>query len=1106
MIFQEIYAQDNRPLAAPHTRITGDMQVKPLARPGTEIPEPNPIVENVVDPIYSGAMSGLYQGASAAAGVVSGVVESFTDEDNRIVAAIDDWSKDVRETAEIEYSLDPETNSAAAGILYGLSNSLTKYGTAAATAAVATAAAPVTGGASIAVGTGITAGVFGLQMGVGRSQELKDKGVDEETANKAGLVSGAENAFWSVVPGFFGFNFATRAATGAGMSAFSNANEMAIIHEVLERADYSDVAEDFEITGQDLAISAVMGVAPAAGVSYLHYRRARRAESAKSAKESAEKKAAEEKPQAELSEDAMVPTVEQEDAARYRIQEISNTAQLPVDQSQPEQVTAARREQAKTARAINRKQKVRVDPNAVDPEKMEKIREASTKRLAEQTREGGFVRQNRDRTSKESIAQMNGIASNPQYLLVSTSRSLSDGAPVITNAGDIPDVQLGRADKIVDAKGQVYDSRYAVVDADQVLTSNNIDGTPNPEYQVEVLPNPYAVSGNGRITGLRAAYERGTADEYRRQFIADSEAHGISPDVIEGIERPILVRIIREEDMPADIVDRSNQRTTAEMNYIEQAIQDSARIDLAQLSFREDGSLDPIAVSEFVHLLPTAEQGQLIVNGIPTEAARKRLDAAIFQRAYGQPGLTQLLDSSQVPRGIQGMLRAMREVAPRVLDLDDAGELDFRTALAEVMNEVQANRASGKNLSLRELADQQTLDRSPEAQAFLDYLAMNEENKGGYKALVQTFQELTDWVKAQQESLAQGDGLFGAAPKPTRRDLMREFARITGQKFDPTQYNRFDSMHETVKAERLEEMRSNGIRLAEIENGIAPIEEAPNFELIEVGRSPDGQVHRVYGVDGDPNLAILPSAEGIKPLPLRLQEGTMVRPHIRSHLKDVQAAGYKSVEQAIWDIAKNFTQIYEGTTKGRLVLVRPLLVPEEGGKLRRGVLFTELQETAGAYRVGSVTASSKKEYLKKRQLLWEKTPTIRLQDASSGNPRTRELTGPQQPSLGSIGEVVGNVNDYARAAEASEEARDNRIIEESRESIRNTSTGDGIQDRAVMDVLDENPQLTMSFEDGSTIKAAEYVAREDARAADLEKVAQEGITTAVICALQNNGL
>ena len=468
--------------------------------------------------------------------------------------------------------------------------------------------------------------------------------------------------------------------------------------------------------------------------------------------------------------------------------------------------------------------------------------------------------------------------------------------------------------------------------------------------------------------------------------------------------------------------------------------------------------------------------------------------------------MTQLLDSSQVPRGIQGMLRAMREVAPRVLDLDDAGELDFRTALAEVMNEVQANRASGKNLSLRELADQQTLDRSPEAQAFLDYLAMNEENKGGYKALVQTFQELTDWVKAQQESLAQGDGLFGAAPKPTRRDLMREFARITGQKFDPTQYNRFDSMHETVKAERLEEMRSNGIRLAEIENGIAPIEEAPNFELIEVGRSPDGQVHRVYGVDGDPNLAILPSAEGIKPLPLRLQEGTMVRPHIRSHLKDVQAAGYKSVEQAIWDIAKNFTQIYEGTTKGRLVLVRPLLVPEEGGKLRRGVLFTELQETAGAYRVGSVTASSKKEYLKKRQLLWEKTPTIRLQDASSGNPRTRELTGPQQPSLGSIGEVVGNVNDYARAAEASEEARDNRIIEESRESIRNTSTGDGIQDRAVMDVLDENPQLTMSFEDGSTIKAAEYVAREDARAADLEKVAQEGITTAVICALQNNGL
>ena len=42
--------------------------------------------------------------------------------------------------------------------------------------------------------------------------------------------------------------------------------------------------------------------------------------------------------------------------------------------------------------------------------------------------------------------------------------------------------------------------------------------------------------------------------------------------------------------------------------------------------------------------------------------------------------------------------------------------------------------------------------------------------------------------------------------------------------------------------------------------------------------------------------------------------------------------------------------------------------------------------------------------------------------------------------------------------------------------------------------------------DPASISAAELIAREDARAAELEKIAIDGVATAVACALVNNGI
>lgn len=170
--------------------------------------------------------------------------------------------------------------------------------------------------------------------------------------------------------------------------------------------------------------------------------------------------------------------------------------------------------------------------------------------------------------------------------------------------------------------------------------------------------------------------------------------------------------------------------------------------------------------------------------------------------------------------------------------------------------------------------------------------------------------------------------------------------------------------------------------------------ELNKLKPVVVAIDPDGKEHRVLGLDGNPDLGTLPAGiEGIKAAPIRLQEDSFNNGHLQRHLKDLQAAGYASVEEAVIDIAKNYEQIYKGNQKDQLVLVKQVDILEEG-KQKRGILLTEFQEVAGAYRIGSIFASSTDRYLKNREMLWDKSHTSRL----SGSGRTRGLTGPEHLS------------------------------------------------------------------------------------------------------------
>ena len=1072
-------------------------------------PVTSPVPQVTVEPVeqepswYTGMGDAIWQGACAAylenQSALKGVVSSAGFGDDEYRAWLDATAAENRRLVRDEYTPDPEKTSVAAQVLYGVSNGLAKYG-------MATAVGAAAGPASIAV----TPVVFGASVGINETQKLKDEGVDDETATKAGMVSGAMNAFWGGVPGAFGRSIKAKVLTGASLGAFTSYNEMGAIKTVLENADYSKLALKYDPTdpvgmGVNALVGGLMGPV-SAGASW----KARGSRSA----------------QATGVDAPGLTDVDVEDAARYRATQVAAEANLPVDHGNAEQVREAHQAEATAREQIDAGKTVRVSEKAVDPEVIQEIREKSLAKLAAQSKRDGAILQNRDRSSKESVAQMRGIAAHPDYLRVSISNSLSDGAPVVTDWADIPDIQRGTAVTLVDGTGARYDSQYVVVDADMVITSNDINGQPNNLYGVEGVDAAYAIAGNGRVTALNHAYDLGTADTYKKELMLDAARHGVDPDVIAEMQKPILVRVVDKEKLPVDIADRTNTRTTAEMSMVEQAINDAQRIDLASLKFTEDGNVSLDTISQFVQLMPASERNRLVVNGVSTAEANARLDAAIFQSVYKTPGLTGLLDAGKAPAGVSTMLRAYRALAPKLLDLDGTGDLDVRTAMAEVLNEFVSTRANGQKLSVSELAAQKTTTRSPMAQAYLDYFAKVDKEGGGYKRIVDDISSSAVLIRknramAEADAASGGTSMFGDVTTLSQLDVMRDFSHRTGVEIDEGQFIKTDSLAGAVQfeAERRGQALRDAIDYAMRKEGMAPISAPKPFKLVEVGRDGD-KVHRVFGLDGKPDLMVMPEGvDGVLPLPVRLQEGTLNGDHIRKHEKELQQAGYSNVEHALYDVVRNWAWVSKGTKADSLRIVRPIVVDEKG-RLTRAVIQVEFQKVAGVYRVGSVFYS--KQPIEKETLLFDRQTHDRgLLSLHEGQPQdwhppatsvgNNKVSGTAVPNE-SIGQDLGDVKTFKSAAEQEKHVSDAAVIRESIEHVR-TSAEDAdlkaLTNQALI-VLEDSPDMVIPLEDANgdpaSISAAELIAREDARAAELEKIAIDGVATAVACALVNNGI
>jgi hypothetical protein len=365
---------------------------------------------------------------------------------------------------------------------------------------------------------------------------------------------------------------------------------------------------------------------------------------------------------------------------------------------------------------------------------------------------------------------MQKIAAAPDYSLVSPSKVLAEGAPVVISDVEISNKGLlGRTDTATASNGQRFPVQYAVLPANELTTSNFADGSINPNYGDVQTPNIRVVAGNGRVAGINEAYRRQTAEQYRNELINDP-SHGVSPEAIATIPNPVLVRILPKSLVPANIGDLSNVSGIAGLEPVDRAKNDlkrlSGKFDITGLEFTEEGMPQLSTIKQFIQAMPDSEQSELVnkSTGLPTPEASSRLMNAIFYGAYENDALIDLYAATSNPDA-KMYLNSLAKVAPKMVKLAGTGDYDVRSKVVEAIeNMVSAVRQGVPIKEMPTFVQQGAIGLDPYAQRIMEFIA---DSGRSSKRIAEGLSRLADSA-ATASQVSQEPDLFGQIlPRPS---------------------------------------------------------------------------------------------------------------------------------------------------------------------------------------------------------------------------------------------------------------------------------------------------------------------------------------------------
>lgn len=380
-------------------------------------------------------------------------------------------------------------------------------------------------------------------------------------------------------------------------------------------------------------------------------------------------------------------------------------------------------------------------------------------------------RQNRLRGNAASVAQMMGIAEKPDYDRLSASKSPESGAPMVSVAGDtdvIPDEQIGR-ESIVTIGEEKVPIRYAVIEAGKLIASHTAEGKERQEYFADPEAGQIRALNNGRAAGLREAYARDTAAAYRKLMMEDPD-HGIDSAVIRAMDRPVLVRVYPDSfNTTIENIGEKSQGQTLKQSPLEIALQDAAKLtedDLALFDVGDSGNVQATSNEAFIKrflakVVSAEDRGAMIdqANNKPNKALYDRIEAAIFQKAYGSKDLTGMFAEASDPE-IRAVLNALAIAAPEMAKLEGAPEqLDIRpwvSAAAGLM--LNAKRAGVRFAVYVQQAD---FARDPLVQQFAQIMADNIRSPRAIGDALKAGAQFAQWAVAQTATA----DIFGDPPR-----------------------------------------------------------------------------------------------------------------------------------------------------------------------------------------------------------------------------------------------------------------------------------------------------------------------------------------------------
>jgi len=372
--------------------------------------------------------------------------------------------------------------------------------------------------------------------------------------------------------------------------------------------------------------------------------------------------------------------------------------------------------------------------------------------LTDQIR-ANIVRQSRSpqpetKASTTPIAEAAGVPSSPE-----PKGSSARPALVREPLTPIRTLSEGATSKAITERGTEVDTKLAIVDAKDLITSHDDLLNRNPVFPEELQPrdrsrqagevqiqkiekNPrgellsqspkasdgapivgpdgIVESGNARTIGLRRAYAKDNADNYRQYLLDNAENFGIDPKSIEAAKEPVLVRLRTSDVNREQFAREANESSLAAMSAPEQAKSDARQLTSEHLAIfkpSESGEINTTANTPFVRafmrdVVGPNDLGRYVSSdGEISQDGLTRIRNAIFARAYGDSpeGLRALEKIAESPdNNVRAISTALLQRAGQFASLKDGIEkgerypVDITSDLTKSLAKMSSLREQGQ--------------------------------------------------------------------------------------------------------------------------------------------------------------------------------------------------------------------------------------------------------------------------------------------------------------------------------------------------------------------------------------------------------------------------